>query len=117
MKLSLFSKAIAGVVQVGMSHFRSYVFKAFIMLVLVCSIASAEFPELARLSDNASNDFTTPTSVVEEVTTAVAPKVTATVAAPALRVTSYQEPSKASRRTPVSRSSRDVLVLYSILRT
>jgi hypothetical protein len=100
-----------------MSHFRSYVFKAFIMLVLVCSIAFAEFPELARLSDNASNDFTTPTCVVEEVRTAVAPKVTATVAASALRVTSYQEPSKASRRTLVSRSSRDVLVWYSILRT
>jgi hypothetical protein len=100
-----------------MSDFRSYFVKFFIMLVLVCSIAFAEFPELARLSDNASNDFTTPTSVVEEVTTAVAPKVTATVAAPALRVTSYPELSKASRRTPVSRSSRDVLVLYSILRT
>jgi len=100
-----------------MSHFRSRVFKAFIMLVLVCSIAFAEFPELARLSDDASNDFTTPTCVVQEVTTAVAPKVTATVAALALRVASHQEPSKASRRAPVTRCSRDVLVLYSILRT
>lgn len=104
-------------VRVWMSHFKSYVLRFFIMVLLVCSVACGEFPELSKLSDDTSNDFTTPACAFQDAATAVADQVTAAVPAPALRVTPNQESRKVSPLTLVSRGSRDFLVLYSILRT
>ena len=98
-------------------HFESNVAKLFVMAVLLSSVACSELPELARLMDNTSNDFMPPSYIVGEIVDTVAAQVTATAAAPASPTTPYQSSSDVAHQTSLFRSSRDLLQLYSILRT
>jgi hypothetical protein len=98
-------------------HFPSQVAKFLVMAVLFSAIACSEFPELANLMDNTSNDFTPPSYVVGEIASTVAAQVTVTAATPASRITPFRKSSDASQQTSLFRSSRDLLLLYSILRT
>lgn len=83
---------------------------AIVLSVLVCS----ELPELIRLADNTTNDFTTPSSLIEEADSLRESQ-------PAVRIRVLHCP----RRYPVPdvlqraahlNLSRDFLSLYSIIR-
>jgi len=67
-------------------QFKSSVAKVFIFAILVSALMCSEFPELTKLTDDTSNDFTTPSYIMREVTSAVAAQVTATVMTPAPRI-------------------------------
>jgi len=98
-------------------HFKSNVAKVFVMAVLLSLMACSELPELAGLADNTSNDFTAPSYIVGEIASAVVAHLTATAAPPASPTTPYQNSSGVAQQTSLFRSSRDLLQLYSILRT
>jgi hypothetical protein len=99
-----------------MSQFKRHAFKFFVIASLVCSVACTELPELSRLSDDASNDFTVLSTSLADISLAVAAKVRPTAY---LRlVAPYWEPVDDSQRRPlVPRSSPAVPILHSILRT
>ena len=96
-------------------RFKSNIAKLFVLAVLLSAVASSELPELARLMDNTANDFTTPSYLTGEIGTAVVAQVTPTV--PVSRITPGQKPSDVPQQPGVFRSSRNLLPLYSILRT
>jgi hypothetical protein len=98
-------------------QFKGNVARLLVMAVLLSVVACSELPELARLMDNPSNDFMPPSYPMEQVTSAVAAQVTATVTTPAPRITRSQESSGVRQQTIPIRSSRDLLELYTILRT
>jgi hypothetical protein len=87
----------------------------FFLAILLSSVACSELPELTQLLDNPSNDFTPPSCLTEEASTVVAAQVTATA-----RVSRVAQPQKSSdtvQQRSLIRSSRDLLLLCSILRT
>ena len=98
-------------------RFKSDVSKFFVVAVLLSALACSELPELAKLMDQTSNDFTPPSYVVGEIAGAVAAKVTTTTTAPELRGMPSQNSSVAPRQTGLFRCSRDLLAFCSILRT
>ena len=99
-----------------MFHRRSKFARLFVMVVLLSSVACSEFPELARLADNTSNDFiTTQSCLAGEVAIAEATQVTAT--GPASRITACEELSNIPERISLFGISRDLLLLYSVFRT
>jgi hypothetical protein len=83
---------------------------AIVLSVVVCS----ELPELIRLVDNTTNDFTTPASLIEEPESVRASQ-------PAVRITvlqcrpRYPLRDVFRRRAPLN-LSRDLLSFYSIIR-
>ena len=98
-------------------HFNSHLSKVFVLAVLLSALVCSEVPELAKLVDNTSNDFTTPICFMEEITTSVAAQVTATVTRPLVRAMQSHGPLGAPHQTIFSSSSRDILLLCSTLRT
>jgi hypothetical protein len=86
----------------------------FVMVVLLCSLVCCEFPELARLADDPSNDFTTQSCLASEVAIDAAIQVMPT--APAA---GYGGPEifVHSERLILFGISRDLLPFYSVLRT
>jgi hypothetical protein len=105
---------MAAVMRVSMSYFRNYALKCF-MLVLMCSILCTELPELSRLSDDASNDFTVLATSQAKVGIAEATHVRPAAYAPSF--SPYRKSSDGSHRKPASPRSRDLLALCSTLRT
>jgi hypothetical protein len=97
--------------------FKSNVAKVFVLAALLSALVFSEFPELVKLTDDTSNDSTTPSYVVQEVTSAIAAQATATVMTPAPRITSSRKSSAALQQTSFIRNSRDLLLLCSLLRT
>lgn len=95
--------------------FKSSVAKFAVLAVLLTAVACSELPELARLMDNPTNDFTAPSYLMEDISASVAAQVTAT--APTLRITLSQKFSDSPQRATLIRGSRDLLLLCSILRT
>ena len=98
-------------------RFKSNVAKFFVMAVLLSALACSELPELAKLIDQTSNDFTPPSYMMEEIASAVAAQVTTTTTVPKLRATPSQSSSDFPRQARLFRGSRELLQLYSILRT
>lgn len=89
--------------------------KFFVFVVLLSAVACSELPELAKLMDNPSNDFTAPAYLMGEIETKVSEQVTFT--ASISRLESRSVPSDQPQRMQGFRSSGDLLLLYSILRT
>jgi hypothetical protein len=98
-------------------RFNGSVAKLFVVAILLSSLACSELPELERLIDNASNDFTPASYVAGEITSAVAAHVKATSPARALRAARQQNSSDISQHIAAFLISRDLLHLYSISRT
>jgi hypothetical protein len=96
-------------------RFKSNIAKLFVLAVLLSAVASSELPELARLMDNTSNDFTSPSYLMGEIGSAVTAQVTAT--GPVSSITPGQKLWDVPQQPGVFRSSRNLLLLYSILRT
>ena len=97
-----------------MSHFKSRLIKLFLLLVIVSSVASAEFPELSKLTDDTSNDFAVLSITPVEI------RIEASV--PAARrhgVASYipREQASDGPQLVVFRGSGDTLALLTTLRT
>jgi hypothetical protein len=84
------------------------------MAVLLSSLAYSEFPELVSLLDNTSNDFTTQSCPAEVVIVTAIP---VTAKTPGSRVMPSAEISDVQKQTNVFCTSRDLLLIYSILRT
>jgi hypothetical protein len=97
-----------------MGCFVSRVVKVVGLVMLVSALACSELPELTTLVDNSSNDFAVLSSSSLSVT-AVAAQVTATVCVSraAVRPAFVEAPQ---HEFPF-RGSRDMLALYSLLRT
>jgi hypothetical protein len=83
------------------------------MAVLLSSLAYSEFPELISLSDNTSNDFTTQSCSGDVIVTAIP----VTAKAPGSRIMPSAEFLDVQKQTNVFCISRDLLRMYSILRT
>ena len=98
-------------------RFKGSVAKLFVVAILLSSLACSELPELERLIDNTSNDFTPPSYVVGEITSAVARQVTPTSPERALRGVSRQNSPDVPQHIRAFLSSRDLLHLYSMIRT
>jgi hypothetical protein len=97
-------------------HFNGSLAKLFVLTILLSAVACSELPELEKLVDNSSNDFTPASYAVGEITKAVAAQLRPTVSAAAPRLASSQNPSSALFIGPFL-SSRNLLELYSVLRT
>jgi|SRR5690348_12688721 len=98
-------------------RFKSNVARLFVLAVLLSAVACSELPELTKLMDQTSNDFTPPSYVVGDLASAAAAQVATTTTAPKLRGISSPESSDVPRQARLFRCSRDLLQFYSILRT
>jgi hypothetical protein len=96
-------------------RFKSNVARFFVLAVLLSAIACSELPELARLIDNASNDFTAPSYLMGEIARKVTAQVTATVAGSSVEMSLNS--SDIPQTSEGFHGSGDLLLLYSILRT
>lgn len=94
--------------------FKTNVAKLVVLVVLLSAVACSELPELTQLMDNPSNDFTTPSHLMEEVSNVVAAPVKATAAS---GIMPRQKPSEAPQHASRVGNPRDLLLLCSILRT
>jgi hypothetical protein len=98
-------------------QYKSDVAKVFVFAVLLSSLMCSELPELVKLTDKTSNDFTTPSYVMRKVASAVAAQVTAAVTTPASRITSSRNSSVVlPQQASFIRNSRDLLLSCSLLR-
>ena len=97
-----------------MSCLRTKFARTFVIAALLSSLAYSEFPELVSLSDNTSNDFTTQSCPGEVVIVTAIP---VTAKAPGSRVVPSAEILDVQKQTNVFCISRDLLLMYSILRT
>jgi hypothetical protein len=95
--------------------FKTNVAKLVVLAILLSAVACSELPELTKLMDNPSNDFTTSSHLMAEVSSVVAAPAKAT--APASGIMPRQKPSKAPRHISRVGNPRDLLLLCSILRT
>jgi hypothetical protein len=95
--------------------FKTNIARFFAVAVLLSAIACSELPELARLIDNASNDFTTPSCLIGEITTTVVAGLTVTFAGSPIDVSLNS--SDVLQTSHDFRGSGDLFLLYSILRT
>jgi hypothetical protein len=98
-----------------MVRLRSKFARLFVIVVLLSSLACSEFPELARLADNTSNDFTTQSCLADEVAIAAATQVT--VKASASRTMACEEFLDIPQRISLLGIPRDLLLLHSVFRT
>ena len=96
-------------------RFKTNIARFFTLAVLLSAIACSELPELARLTDNASNDFTAPSYLMGEIASTVTVQVTATVAGSPIEVSLNS--SDIPQISEGLHGSGDLLMLYSILRT
>ncbi len=94
---------------------RSKFARFFVIVVLLSSLACAEFPELASLADNTSNDFTTQFCLGAEGMIVGAIRTMAK--APASRVMAGEVYLRIPRRVSLFGIPRNLLHLYSVLRT
>jgi hypothetical protein len=94
---------------------RSKFARLFVLVLVLSSVACSEFPELVSLADNTSNDFTTQSCIAGEVGIAATTQITATV--PASRITACEQFLDIPQRISLFGISRDLLLLYSVLRT
>jgi hypothetical protein len=98
-------------------HFKNHLSKVIVLAVLLSALVCSEVPELAKLMDDTSNDFTTPICFMEEITTSVAAQVRATVTPPLVHAMQSQGPLGAPQQTIFPSNSREILLLCSTLRT
>ena len=94
--------------------FRSKLARLFATIVILSAVACSEFPELASLADNPSNDFTTQSCLASQI--AVESATQRTAIAPS-RITRRDNLFGAPQRISLFAISRDLLVLYSVFRT
>ena len=88
-----------------------------VIAVLLCTVVTLEFPELARLSDDTSNDFSFEVCAVPEVENAVAERQPARlVLKPAAKDRISWNVAQHIWHVPLS-SSSDLLTLQCIHRT
>ena len=87
------------------------------MAILLSSLACSELPELERLIDNTSNDFTPPSYVVGEITSTASDHLTPTSRVRVLQAAAQQNSPDVSQHIKPFLGSRDLLHLYSIIRT
>jgi hypothetical protein len=97
--------------------FKGGIAKLFVLAILLSSLACSELPELCRLSDNTSNDFTPLSYVAGEIASAVSAQLWPASPARALRVTPQQNSTDVPQQVKPFLGSRDLLHLYSISRT
>jgi hypothetical protein len=98
-------------------RFKGSIVRLFVVVILLSSLACSELPELERLIDNTSNDFTPPSYVVGEITSAVSSQLTPESPMRALHVAPQQNSSDVPQHIGAFLSSRDLLHLFSIIRT
>ena len=96
-------------------RFKSNLARFFVLAVLLSAIACSELPELARLTDNASNDFTAPSYLMGEIASTVTAQVMATVAGSPIEMSLNS--SDILQTSEGFHGSGDLLLLHSILRT
>ncbi len=96
-------------------RFRNKAAKLFVFIVLLSAVACSELPELAKLIDNPSNDFTPPAYVMSEIESTLTEHVM--VKTNVSRMESRLFPSDRPQQPHNFRSSSDLLLLYSIRRT
>ena len=96
-------------------RFKSNIARFFVLAVLLSAIACSELPELARLTDNASNDFTAPSYLMGEIASTVTAQVMVTVAGWPIEMSLNS--SDIPQTSKGFHGSGDLLLLYSILRT
>ena len=99
----------------AMSRVGSKFARLFVVVVLLSSLACSELPELARLADNTSNDFTTQSCFGGEVAIAAAIQVMAKT--PASGITAHRKSLDIPQGIGLLGISRDLLLLYSVFRT
>ena len=97
-----------------MSHFKRRLIKFFVLMVLVSSLASAEFPELSKLMDDTSNDFAVLSITPVEVQMEATVQTMSRGCMSGLKLC-HQSPDRP--QLGVFRSSPDILDLHTILRT
>ena len=97
-------------------RFKSNVVRLFVTVVLLSSLACSELPELGRLIDDTSNDFTPASYVLGEIASDVAVQATPATES-ASRVTSRQTFLDMPQHNSAFRGPRSLLLLYSILKT
>jgi hypothetical protein len=97
--------------------FKGSVARLFVLAILLSSLACGELPELGRLIDNTSNDFTPPSYVVGEIERAAVAQLLPVPPALALSVAPRQNPSDFPQHIKTFLGSRDLLHLYSVIRT
>jgi len=87
-----------------------------IVVLLLCTLATLEFPELVNLTDDTSNDFSLTIARKSDVATVVqhATMPAKTPAGPGLR---YHQPSEETPRYCSFYPSRDLLIRFCIDRT
>ena len=96
-------------------RFRNKAAKLFVFIILLSAVACSELPELARLVDNPSNDFTPPAYLMSEIEGTLTEHVT--VKTNVSRMESRLFASDRPQQSHSFRSSGDLLLLYSIRRT
>lgn len=96
-------------------RFKSNVARFFVLAVLLSAVACSELPELARLIDNASNDFTAPSYLMGEIASTVTAQVMTTVAGSPVEMSLNS--SDTTQTSEGFLGSGDLLLLYSVLRT
>ena len=90
----------------------------FVMAVLLSSLAYSEFPELASLSDNTSNDFTTQSCLAGSGEVAIVTAIPVPAKAPGSCIPNAKFSDVQLRLRPrVFSISDNLFLLYSILRT
>ena len=94
---------------------RSKFARFFVIVVLLSSLACAEFPELASLADNTSNDFTTQFCLGAEGAMVGAVRIMAKApTSPMMAGAAYLH---IPRRVSLFGISRNLLLLCCVLRT
>jgi hypothetical protein len=96
-------------------RFKGNLSKFLVLAVLLSAVACSELPEIVKLMDNPANDFTTPSDLVVEFSSVLAAQVT--TEAPARYIAPAQTSTETLQQTSYVRSRRDLLLLFSILRT
>ncbi len=90
--------------------------RLLVTAVLLFPVACSELPELATLSDNTSNDFTTQSyAAAAEVT--IAAVTFGPAKAPASLMVRREESVNVRQRASSPHISRDLFLLYSTFRT
>ena len=97
-------------------RFMSNTGKLIALSILVLAIACAEFPELARLIDNPDNDFTVPNYVIHDANLPAVSERVPSTAGLSSEPASFK-PAAFLNGSAIFRTSGDLLLLYSILRT
>lgn len=89
---------------------------AAIVVVLLCTVATLEFPELVKLTDDTSNDFSLTVARKIDVVT-VAQQATTPAKTPARPGLRYHQSSEETPRYRSLYSSTDLLIRFCTHRT